>query len=226
MRILIVDDSPIITRNIALYLEKKWYIPEQASDGEIAFEALKRASYNCIVLDRMMPWLDGMGLVRLIKSRNINTPIILLTALGKPIDRIEWLSLWVDDYLVKPFELEELELRIRNIIARSQQRSTTTPEQNTDWIRLISSLYQVQIGDQKIQLSPREFELLSYLHKNSGSIFSRDQIYEAVWGEDSSRVDSLDMINVHIANLRKKLPIECITTIKRQGYVFEIITHA
>jgi DNA-binding response OmpR family regulator len=226
MRILIVDDSPIITRNIALYLEQKGYVTTQAANGEEAFDLIGRSKYDCIVLDRMMPWLDGMGLVRLLRSRSITTPIVFLTALGKPLDRIEGLSLGVDDYLVKPFELEELELRVRNIIARSQIGKKGQTVGDPVSMSLNQNLYQVQIGEQKIHLSPREFELLAYLHKNSGLVFSRDQIYEAVWGEDSSQVDSLDMINVHIANLRKKLPVDCIKTIKHQGFTFETSKNA
>ncbi len=234
MHLLIVDDSPIITKNIALYFEHTGYSCLQCHDGEAAYEALKTTHFDCIILDRMMPKLDGMGLARLLKTQKIQTPIIFLTALGKTIDRIEGLEIGADDYLVKPFDLEELRLRVVRSIGRGSSGETVSLSRQRDLLTTQTSLtygpilvdlsrMKVSVEARSISLSPKEFDLLVFLLRNVGQIVSRDHIYESVWDADSSAMDSLDTVNVHMAYLRKKLGINIIHTIKLQGYVLEMV---
>jgi two-component system, OmpR family, response regulator len=124
--ILIIEDNITIAENIALYLTAKGYHTEMVHDGERAFDIIRSGSYDCLIVDRMIPRIDGLRLMRMLLDRGITVPFLFLTAQDKQIDRIEGLALGADDYLVKPFDLEELRLRIENIMRRRGVASTTT----------------------------------------------------------------------------------------------------
>lgn len=133
MHILIIDDSDAITENISLYLSEKRYMSDIAKNGAIAFEMIMHKSYDFLIVDRMMPEIDGLSLIRMLKSRSITIPFLFLTALSKQVDKIEGLSLGADDYLVKPFDLEELSLRIDNILRRKEEYSSSDIMPNTSY---------------------------------------------------------------------------------------------
>ncbi len=158
----------------------------------------------------------------MLQSRGIHIPFLFLTALGKQIDRIEWLSLGADDYLVKPFDLQELVLRMENILRR--RGSTQTIDKNIfEFSGIIVDLTtHLTTRDSKhIELAPKEYELLEILIKNRGKILDRDFLYEKVWWDMEVSEKVLETINVHIARLRKKLSHELIRTVKLVWYIID-----
>jgi DNA-binding response OmpR family regulator len=231
--ILIVDDSQTIAQNIAQYLKLHGFETKALFDGEAAFEEIIRSQdagkpVKLVILDRMMPRLDGMGLLRLMRSRGIQTPVMFLTALGKPIDRLEWLELGAIEYIVKPIELREILIRVQNLLSFGEQ-SGSSPK----WTELTESAEKREIGDitifpesktvQKnnilIPLSPKEYGILELLVRNAGKVVSPEEIFEEVWHDRGSRFSEYSStITVHMAYLRKKLGKDCIRTVKYSGY--------
>ena len=222
MHILIIDDNPEITENISLYLNSKWYTTSIASDGEMAFDMIWRKWYDFLIIDRMMPRIDGLALVRMLQSRSIHIPFLFLTALGKQTDRIEGLSLGADDYLVKPFDLQELILRIENITRRNCP--TTIVDKDifeSQSIRVDLVAHLITRDGIQVDLSPKEYELLQCLIHNRWKILDRDYLYETVWWDYDASDKVLETINVHIAHLRKKLSPDLIRTVKLVGYIID-----
>ncbi len=222
MRILIIDDNRTITENISLYLKNKWYDTAVAYNGEIAFDMIRREKYDFLIVDRMMPEIDGLALIRMLQARSIHIPFLFLTALSKQTDKIEWLSLGADDYLVKPFDLQELVLRIENI-ARRNGTSQTISTKNIliDSLDIDIESKSVKKDGKRIELSPKEYSLLEILLENRGKILSRDFLYEEVWWDYEVSDQVLETINVHIAHLRKKLTPDLIRTVKLSGYIID-----
>ena len=183
---------------------------------------IRSEHFDFLIVDRMMPEIDGMALIRMLKARSIEIPFLFLTALGKQIDKIEGLSLGADDYLVKPFDLEELFLRIENIMKRNGK--ILPPSSKVK----VFGLVEIDIDSQlvkkegnRVDLSPKEYALLEILVKNQGKILDRDFLYEEVWGDYDVSEKILDTINVHIAHLRKKLGNDLIRTVKLVGYIID-----
>jgi DNA-binding response OmpR family regulator len=221
MNILIIDDNLSITENIKLYLEAKWYQTSTAKDGEVAYDMIMSHAYDFLIVDRMMPNIDGLSLIRMLQARKVSIPFLFLTALSKQVDKIEWLSLWADDYLIKPFDLEELALRIENILKRNGKQISPTSSINIEDIAVDLESKLVQKRGKKIYLSPKEYALLEVLLKNRGKIMDRDSLYEEIWGEYEASTETLETINVHIAHLRRKLWSDIIRTVKLIGYVID-----
>ena len=225
MHILIIDDNRTITENISLYLKARWHTPSMAYDGEMAFDMITHSKYDFLIVDRMMPHIDWLSLIRMLSARGIRVPFLFLTALSKQVDKIEWLSLGADDYLVKPFDLDELVLRIENISRRNT--STLSPSLSgahcTTFgnIEIDFSAELVKKSGNRIDLSPKEYHLLEVLVKNRGKVLSRDFLYEEVWWDYEVSEKVLDTINVHIAHLRKKLSPDLIRTVKLSGYIID-----
>jgi DNA-binding response OmpR family regulator len=224
-KILIIEDNSSISENISLYLTAKWYLTEIASDGERAFDMIRSSTYDLLIIDRMIPRIDGLSLVRMMQARWLVIPFLFLTALGKQVDRIEGLALGADDYLVKPFDLEELRLRIENILKRGKNWDPKTHAKKSSqiWnIILDTDAERVMRDDIQIDLSPKEYAILSLLWQHQGRVLSREQIYEELWGDYSDPFSSvLDTINVHIAHIRKKVSTDIIRTVKLSGYVID-----
>lgn len=223
MRILIIDDNEDITENISLYLKGKWYDTDTARDWEIAFEMINRKKYDFLIIDRMMPNIDGLSLVRMLEARSIQIPFLFLTALGKQTDKIEWLSLWADDYLVKPFDLQELALRIDNIMRRN---GITEKPSNQKWIELGDIVLECEARrvtrqGKPVELSPKEYDLFEILAKNRGKVLDRDFLYEKIWWDYDASEKVLETINVHVAYIRKKLWAEIIRTVKLVWYIID-----
>ncbi len=223
MHILIIDDNPEITENISIYLQSKWYETSIASDWEQAFDMIGRKWYDFLIIDRMMPRIDWLALVRMLQSRSIHIPFLFLTALGKQTDRIEGLSLWADDYLVKPFDLQELVLRIENITRRNGTATTISNRDifESDTIRVDLTSHLITRDGLTVDLSPKEYELLECLIRNRWKILDRDYLYETVWWDYDASEKVLETINVHIAHLRKKLSPDLIRTVKLVWYIID-----
>jgi DNA-binding response OmpR family regulator len=219
--ILIIEDNITIAENIALYLTANGYHTEMVHDGERAFDMIRSGSYDCLIVDRMIPRIDGLRLMRMLMDRGITVPFLFLTAQDKQIDRIEGLALGADDYLVKPFDLEELRLRIENIMRRRWVSTTSSILMIWD-IEIDLSAQRVMRLGVTIELSPKEYAILALLVEHQGIVMDRDTIYEAVWGDVPDSFSAvLDTINVHIAHIRKKVGTDIIRTVKLVWYVID-----
>ena len=224
-KILVVDDDINIVKLIKLYLEKEDYTVCTASDGTEALDVWKRENPALVVLDIMMPRLDGNGVCREIRKTS-DVPIIMLTAKGETFDKVLSLELGADDYLVKPFEPKELVARIKAILRRSESKSDRSGEKIVKFEKLEVNLvnYELKIDDKTLEIPPKELELLYFLASNQNRVFTREQLLEEVWGFDyfgDSRT-----VDVHIKRLREKLEtVEAnwqLKTVWGVGYKFEV----
>lgn len=224
-KVLIADDDINIVKLIKLYLEKEDFTVCTASNGVEALEVFKKENPAIIVLDIMMPELDGNGVCREIR-KNSDVPIIMLTAKGETFDKVLSLELGADDYIVKPFEPKELIARIKAILRRSETKASPSAEKTVKFDRLEVNLtnYELKIDDRILEIPPKELELLYFLVSNPNRVFTREQLLEEVWGFDyfgDSRT-----VDVHIKRLREKLEsVEAnwqLKTVWGVGYKFEV----
>jgi len=229
-RILIIDDDTAINELIKINLELSGYKVIQAFDGIKGFALAKQELPNAIVLDVMMPEVDGYTVAQRIRQ-NPSTkyvPILMLTALSQLNDKVKGFDIGVDDYLVKPFEMEELKVRIRALLKRSRQipESIATKELLTiNEITIIPEAYTVKINDKNTKLTPIEFEIFNLLFQNHGNMVSSAKLLSDVWGYAPD--DEVETIRVHIRHLRAKIDKiadgkKYIETIYGGGYKLEV----
>lgn len=207
-KILVIDDDSAINELIKINLELSGYKVVQALDGIMGFALAKQELPNAIILDVMMPEVDGYTVAQRIRQNpsTKNIPILMLTALSQLNDKVRGFDIGVDDYLVKPFEMEELKVRIRAILKRSNQipESIATRELlNVGEITLLPELYSVKIGDNVAKLTPIEFEIFNLLFQNHGSMVSSAKLLSDIWGYSPD--DEIETIRVHIRHLRTKI---------------------
>ncbi len=225
-KILIVDDEKNICELIRLYVEKEGFEAIIATDGQIAIECFKKFSPDMVLLDIMLPVKDGWQVCREIRAMS-DTPIIMLTAKGETFDKVLGLELGADDYVVKPFEPKELIARMKAVLRRSESRVSPEPEEEEvvfDGLRIGREAYEVYLDDKKLDMPPKEFELLYFLAKNKNRVYTRDQLLDEIWGYeffgDSRTVD------VHIKRIREKIETEDrkwrLKTVWGVGYKFEV----
>lgn len=219
MRILLVEDDTRIGSNIAKYLkDKSNFSVRIAGTFEEAEYLLSTENYDGVVLDWMLPDGDGLELLKLLRSREITTPILLLTAKSQLEDKIAGLEQGADDYLTKPFALEELLARIKTIIRR-KELSSADPVILVGNLKIDTNTREVRIEERQVDLAPREYELLEYLALKKNTALSRQDLLDHVWGEE---VDPFsNTVDVHIRYLRKKLKgnKNLLRTIKGKGYM-------
>lgn len=217
MRLLLVEDDELLGDAVKTGLTQYGYIVDWLKDGESARSAIKTETFELIILDLGLPKLSGLGLLRHIRGEGNNTPVIILTARESIEDRIKGLDCGADDYLVKPFDLNELSARIRALSRRSQGRTDTVLQYRN--VRVEPAAHAVFVDDQPVNISRREFALLQKLLENCGHVLSREQLMQSIysWEDD---VDS-NALEVHIHNLRKKLNANFIRTIRGVGYMIE-----
>ena len=224
-RVLVVDDDPHITSIIKLYLEKEGFLVSVAGDGAEALKLIDQLEPDVVVLDIMMPKVDGLQVCRRVRLTR-RTPIIMLTAKGEVEDRIQGLDLGADDYLTNPFSVRELVSRIKAILRRVDRdipegdRVLTFPGLIID-----AGRYEIEVGGERKALTPKEFELLWFLASHPGRVFSRDQILDKVWGYDY--FGDTRTVDVHVKRLRQKIGEEesgprFIKTVWGAGYKFEV----
>lgn len=221
--ILVVEDDDTVRETLALNLHAEGYQVHTAEDGESGLAAARELGPDLLVLDVMLPKLDGLTLCRLIR-RESNVPIILLTARGTEADRIVGLETGADDYIVKPFSLGEFLARVRAALRRGAQASPTVTELESGDLILDLVSRRVHLDREEVQLTPREFELLASLIRNRGAVLTRDLLLAQVWGEDY--VGDPRTVDVHIRWLRQKIERdpsspERISTVRGVGYRFE-----
>ena len=223
-KILIADDDRSIVELIRLYLEKEGFICITAENGKIALDKFKSDSPSLVILDVMMPEMDGWQVCREIRKTS-STPIIMLTAKGETFDKVLGLELGADDYMVKPFETKELIARIKAVLRRSETKNDSKVEEvSYPGLTVNLSNYELKINDKITEVPPKELELLYFLASNPNRVFTREQLLEEVWGFDyfgDSRT-----VDVHIKRMREKL--ENINenwqlkTVWGVGYKFEV----
>ncbi len=213
--ILVVDDERNIIELVRLYLEQAGYVVVEARDGQEALAQHDRVDPDLIVLDLMLPVMDGMEVTREVRRRG-ETPILMLTARGEDIDRIVGLEVGADDYLTKPFNPRELVARVKAILRRADPALRGARPMDIGELRVDPRRREAYVGDRRMELRPREFELLAALARDPGVVWSRDDLLESVWGTDFP--GETRTVDVHISELRRKLgdegpPIETITGI-------------
>ena len=222
-RIMIVDDDANIGQLIELYLQKEGYTTEYYMDGLSSLEAFRRNPPNLVILDIMLPGMDGWEVCKNIRKIS-EIPIIMLTAKGETFDKVLGLELGADDYIVKPFDPKELMARVKAVLRRA--KGAESDEHIVSYPNLTINItdYTVIFKGQHIECPPKELELLYFLASNPNKVFTREQLLEQVWGYDfygDSRT-----VDVHIKRLREKLKLDqgswSIKTVWGVGYKFEV----
>jgi two-component system, OmpR family, response regulator len=225
--ILVVEDEEKIARVLELELEYEGYSVTKVMDGLEALEAYRTGSWDLILLDVMLPGLSGIELLRRIRKNDLNTPVILLTAKSSVEDKVSGLDLGANDYITKPFQIEELLARIRAAF-RINHVEQPLNEDSSDLLRFADlsidqKSREVLRAGEPIELTPREFDLLVYLMVHKRQVLSRDQILEAVWGYDF--FGDTNVVDVYIRYVRKKIDLphlpSLIHTVRGIGYVMK-----
>lgn len=220
-KILVVDDDNNICDLIEIYLQKEGYKVYKAHNGKEALKVFGEKQVDIIVLDVMMPQMDGYEVLKEIR-KNSQIPVLMLTAKGETFDRVLGLELGADDYMVKPFEPKELIARIRAVLRRYKPQTQKRAIEFTNLI-IDADSYIVNYKDKEVEMPPKEFELLYFLCSNPNKVFTRDQLLYEVWGYDypgDSRT-----VDVHVKRIREKLAEENewqIKTVWGVGYKFEV----
>jgi DNA-binding response OmpR family regulator len=223
IKILVVDDDYNICELIRLYLEKEGYEVIVAYNGSKALEIFKSEAPSLVILDIMLPGMDGWQVCREIR-RISNIPIIMLTAKGETFDKVLGLELGADDYMVKPFETKELVARIKAVLRRYEHKPAEVKEVVFPNLVVNLSTYQLKVNGKEMEIPPKELELLYFLASHPNKVFTREQLLQEVWGFDyfgDSRT-----VDVHIKRLREKLDSEeqvwQLKTVWGVGYKFEV----
>lgn len=220
-RILVTDDEQKIREMIRKYAEFEGFTVDEAKDGFDAVNKADKEKYDLIIMDVMMPNLDGFSAVKEIKKKDPNVPVIMLSALGEEYDKIHGFDVGVDDYVVKPFSTKELMMRIHAILKRINADTVDNEKFVLKDLVIDYAARTVTIKNERIQLSPKEYELLVYLVKNRGIALTREKILETVWGYDFFGDDRT--LDTHVKLLRKNLGDynKYIVTLRGVGYRFE-----
>lgn len=217
MRVLLVEDDPLLGNGVKEGLSQSGYTVDWIVDGEAAESVLRSDAFDLIVLDLGLPRRDGMDIVRSLRERGDRTPVLILTARDAVEDRIRGLDSGADDYLVKPFDLDELSARLRALQRRRAGRPH--PLLHHGAITVDPAARHVTLDGETVNLSAREYALLELLLENAGRVMSRSRLEEALYGWDSS-VES-NSLEVFIHHLRRKLGADLIKTIRGVGYMIE-----
>ncbi|MEE3487026.1 MAG: response regulator transcription factor [Bulleidia sp.] len=220
-RLLIVDDEANIREVVKEYAELNGYETDEAEDGLQALELVKQNDYDCVILDIMMPKLDGFSACKQIKKIR-NVPVIMLSARQEEYDKLFGFELGVDDYVVKPFSPKELMARVKAVIERSSRTSTSSIMKFFDGGLVIDAGGRsVSVDGQKANLTPKEIDLLLYMVDHKNIALSRDKLLEEVWNYDYFGDDRT--VDTHVKMLRHNLGRyrDCIVTVRGMGYKFE-----
>lgn len=217
--ILVVDDEPSILQLARLYLEREGYRVESVGHGGAALEAIDRLHPALVVLDLMLPGLDGLEVCRRLRAENNPVPIVMLTARDEDVDKIVGLELGADDYLTKPFNPRELVARVKAVLRRGERQAQTRERSlHLGDVVIDSARREVTLQGQPVLLRNQEFELLKTLAENKGLVLTRQQLLDQAWGYDY--YGETRTVDVHIAQLRRKLQSSQIRieTLTGQGY--------
>jgi two-component system, OmpR family, response regulator len=224
--ILIVEDEEKISRLLEIELEMEGYHVSRVANGVEALEAYRSGGWDLILLDIMLPGISGIEILRRIRTKDLITPVILLTAKGSVEDKVAGLDLGANDYITKPFEIEELLARVRASLRL--RKTSVSNEEGKDWLsaadlRVNEGTREVIRGTDEIELTPREFALLVYLLRHKRQVLNREQILTAVWGYDY--YGDTNVVDVYIRYVRRKIDYgrepELIQTVRGIGYVLK-----
>ena len=226
-KVLIVDDDPNISELISLYLVKEFFEPKTCEDGHTAIELFLNWHPDIILLDLMLPGMDGYQVCREIRKTS-QTPIIMMSAKGEVFDKVLGLELGADDYVIKPFDTKELVARIKAVLRRTANQQNTAPVHTENVVQLPDltidkNNYSCTLYGTALALPPKELELLYFLASSPNQVFTRDQLLDRVWGYDY--VGDSRTVDVHIKRLREKLGDHddwSLHTVWGVGYRFEV----
>nr|WP_205828497.1 response regulator transcription factor [Brevibacillus laterosporus] len=227
---MVVEDEVSISKLIQFNLEKAGYEVITAFDGRQALTMAREEKPDFIILDLMLPYMDGLDVCKTLRQERINTPILILTAKEDELDKILGLELGADDYITKPFSPREVVARVKAILRRFNAKPEPDQEKEEERqysfgeIIIYPEKYEVFLRDEKVELTPKEFELLQYLASNVGRVLTRDQLLNAVWNYDF--VGDSRIVDVHVSHLREKLEHDTknpryIKTVRGLGYKLE-----
>ena len=221
MRILVVEDEAKVAQALQAGLEAEHYGVDVSMTGEDAFFRINAETFDCVILDLMLPGRDGLDILRTLRQRNVNTPVLVLTARDTVEDRVAGLDSGADDYLVKPFAFPELLARMRALVRRGRPEQVLRLKAGDLEMDLVTR--RVTRGTRSLDLTPREFELLEYLMRHHGHPVSREMLARDVWKEPSRATPLDNVIDVHIARLRRKVdheaPTKLVHTIRGVGFI-------
>ena len=226
-RILLVDDDRNISHLIRLYLEKEGFEVCEAARGDEGLAAFKRQQPSLVLLDVMLPGVDGLEVLREIRKTS-KTPVIMLTAKDETFDKVLGLELGADDYITKPFENKELVARVKGNIARYERVMSVREEQKpvtieSDGLKIELDTRRASVNGEEIPLPPKEFDLLAYMAAHPGKVLTKTQLFEQVWGVDA--MSDTATVTVHVNRIREKLalvsPVSYIETVWGTGYRFK-----
>jgi two-component system, OmpR family, response regulator len=222
LRILVVEDDAQLSALLARQLGGLGYRVEAVADGRAAIATLGQAQFDAILLDRLLPAIEGVEVLRRIRNEGVETPVILLTALGLTQERVEGLEAGADDYIVKPFEVDELNARIRAVLRRRNAPGVDTATLSAGDVTVSVLRHRVTRAGKPIELQKTELKLLAELVREAGSVLSRKMLIERVWGYDF--VPTTNIVDVHILKLRQRLEMpglpDPIATVRGVGYMF------
>ena len=224
-RVLVVDDEETIVRLVSFHLEREGFQTSKAHDGLEALDKFKNERPDMVILDLMLPSIDGLELCKLIRKTDSSTPIIMLTAKDAEVDKILGLELGADDYVTKPFSPRELVARVKALFRRSSEHG---PARHTDSIHIgdlviDSEKYQVTLRGRPVELTTKEFQLLEFMARHPGQVLTRDHLLDRVW--NYSFAGDTRIVDVHVSHLREKIEDdprnpEYIKTVRGVGYKF------
>ncbi len=224
MKLLIIEDETDLRNIILKYLQKEGYVCEIAIDFPEAFKKINNYDYDCVLVDLNLPKGDGLNLVRMLRDDKTKAGIIIISARNSIEDRINGLEIGADDYLTKPFNLSELNARIKAVVRRKTNQISR--EVAFGDLKINYDERAVKINDIALNLTKKEYDILIYLIRNKNRVVTKDSIAEHLWGDYMDEAVSFDFIYAHVKNLRKKLmDYECgqyLKTIYGIGYKFEV----
>ena len=210
-----VEDHPEIGQDISTYLQSQWHRVDWFTDGQKALSEVSKKQYDVLILDIMLPEVDGYDIATYIKQKNKNTPIIMTTAKWMIDDKQQWYDIWIDDYLVKPFSLKELTMRLEAVM----KRYIPSEIYRYGDVEVYLEENVVKKNGELVHITTKEWVLLFTLIENTGTVISRLSLTELIWWNDAwwdNKVEN--KLDVYIASLRRKLWVDCIETIKGMGY--------
>ncbi|MCJ7840199.1 response regulator transcription factor [Lederbergia sp. NSJ-179] len=225
-KVLVIDDEPSIVTLLQFNLEKAGFSVITAGDGNSGLKKAMEEKPSLIILDLMLPGMDGMDVCKTIRQEKLKTPILMLTAKDDEFDKVLGLELGADDYLTKPFSPREVIARVKAILRRSQMNESSETSKQEDALRIgdlviFPEQYEAELSGKKLDLTPKEFELLLYLANHQGKVLNRHQLLDAVWNYEF--VGDSRIVDVHISHLREKIEKDTkqplyIKTVRGFGY--------
>lgn len=232
VRVLVVDDEERIRRLLRMYLEREDYIIDEAADGNEALTKALENDYDIILLDLMLPGKDGIEVCRELREKKA-TPVIMLTAKGEEVNRVQGFEVGTDDYIVKPFSPREVVLRVKALLRRASSTSYLQTDTTTKDVLVFPHLtidndaHRVTADNKEVNLTPKEYELLYFLAKSPDKVFDREQLLKEVWHYEF--FGDLRTVDTHVKRLREKLnkasekAAKMIVTVWGVGYKFEVL---